>query len=132
MSKPQNKRKLQDRFDLFDLKIEVHSDGLRPMICNHPLGSYFEVSGENLILPPGATFPIYCLAALLPLIPVKQRSTDPCDWISTDSEIACPDPNCGGIFRILRMKKKRFYHHEVTATPLRKSRPRPARNKGRK
>jgi len=88
------------------------------MVCNHPVGAYFEVSGENLSLPPGQTFPIYPLAALLPLIPAKQRSAHKNDWISTDMDVACPDPHCGGIFRIKRIGKSVFRHCDVTAVPL--------------
>jgi uncharacterized repeat protein (TIGR04076 family) len=112
--------KLDDSFDLYDLRVEVHSDGVRPMVCNHPLGSYFLVSGENLKLPKESTFPIYCLAAVIPLLPAKQRPTHPHDWLTTDMDIACPDPNCGGLFRIKRLRKRRFYHHQVTVTSLSK------------
>ena len=45
-----------------------------------------------LHLPPGQGFSIYSLAALLPLLPAKQRPTHPNDWMSTDAEVACPDP----------------------------------------
>jgi uncharacterized repeat protein (TIGR04076 family) len=88
------------------------------MICNHPVGSYFEVRGENLSLPAGQTFPIYPLAALLPLIPAKQRSTHKNDWMSTDMDVACPDPHCGGIFRIKRIGKSSFRHSDVSAVPI--------------
>ncbi len=111
-----NPQMADDSFDLYDLRIEVV--GCQPgkeMICNHPIGTYFEVSGEDLALPPGQTFPIYPLAALLPLIPAKQRETHRNDWMSTDQEIACPDPNCGGLFRITRIGKRTFRHSEVTA-----------------
>ena len=108
-----------DTFVLYDLRIEVV--GCQPgktMVCNHPVGSYFEVRGENLSLPPGQTFPIYPLAALLPLIPAKQRSTHKNDWMSTDMDVACPDPHCGGIFRIKRIGKSRFRHSDVSAVPI--------------
>jgi len=108
-----------DTFELWDLRIEVV--GCQPgkkMVCNHPIGSYFEVSGENLTLPAGQSFPIYPLAALLPLIPAKQRLTDPNDWMSTDSLVACPDPNCGGLFAIRRIAKHTFRHGDVTIVPL--------------
>jgi uncharacterized repeat protein (TIGR04076 family) len=108
-----------ETFELYDLRIEVI--GCQPgktMVCNHPVGAYFEVSGEDLSLPPGQTFPIYPLAALLPLIPAKQRSTHRNDWMSTDMDVACPDPNCGGIFRIKRIGKRVFRHSDVTAVPL--------------
>ena len=108
-----------DTFVLYDLRIEVV--GCQPgktMVCNHPVGSYFEVRGENLSLPPGQTFPIYPLAALLPLIPAKQRSTHKNDWMSTDMDVACPDPHCGGIFRIKRIGKSTFRHSDVSAVPI--------------
>lgn len=117
MSRPSDV--IDDTFVLYDLRVEVV--GCQPgktMVCNHPLGSYFEVSGEDLSLPPGQTFPIYPLAALLPLLPVKQRPTHKNDWISTDMDVACPDPNCGGIFRISRVRERVFHHHDVTVVPL--------------
>ena len=44
-------------FELYDLRVEVLSTG-RPMVCNHHAGDYFELHGENLILPPGQSFSI--------------------------------------------------------------------------
>ena len=83
-----------DEFTLWDLKVEVVA-GEGEMVCNHRVGDFLELSGENLTLPPGQSFSIYSLAALLPLLPAKQRDTDPNDWMTTDAEVACPDPNCG-------------------------------------
>ena len=83
-----------DAFKLYDLRVEVVA-GEREMVCNHRAGDYFELSGEDLSLPPGQSFPIYPLAALLPLLPAKQRTTHPHDWMTTDAEVACPDPHCG-------------------------------------
>lgn len=103
-----------DSFELYDIKVEVINNGIKPMVCNHKVGDYFLVSGENFSLPNGQSFPIYCLAALIPIITVKQRFTDPNDWMSTDHVIGCPDVNCGGVFKISRIGKKTFYHHEVT------------------
>lgn len=110
-------KKNDDSFDLYDLKIEVvKCEG--KMVCNHKIGDYFELSGENLSIPAGQTFSIYALAALLPLLPVKQRQTHKNDWITTDSEVACPDPHCGARFKIIRTKKHSFKHSEVSAVPL--------------
>lgn len=105
-----------DAFELYDIKVEVLHNGTKPMVCNHQPGDYFLVSGENLSLPPGQSFPIYCLAALIPLITAKQRFTHKHDWITTDHEVACPDVNCGGVFKISRIGIKKFYHHQVTRT----------------
>jgi uncharacterized repeat protein (TIGR04076 family) len=106
--------KTDDSFELYDLKVEVFNDGKKPMVCNHKIGDYFLLSGENISFPPGQTFPIYSLASLIAILPAKQRMTSKFDWMSTDSDIACPDPFCGGIFRISRVGKRSFYHHEVT------------------
>ena len=55
---------------------------------------------------------------LLPLLPAKQRSTHENDWMTTDMDIAGPDPNCGARYRITRTKKRVFRHHETSAVPL--------------
>jgi uncharacterized repeat protein (TIGR04076 family) len=88
------------------------------MVCGHRVGDWFEVSGENLTLPPGQAFSIYALAALLPILPAKQRPTAANDWMTTDAEVACPDPHCGARFRITRTGTRTFRHGEVTAVPL--------------
>ncbi len=125
-----------DTFVLYDLKVEVVATD-RPMVCNHRAGDVFELKGENLSLPPGQTFPIYPLAALLPLLPAKQRPTDANDWMTTDAEVACPDPHCGARFRITRTGTSTFRHADVTAVPLstarvraRQGRPRASRSRG--
>ncbi len=107
----------EDTFTLYDLRVEVVATD-RPMVCDHREGDYFELSGENLTLPAGQAFSIYALAALLPLLPAKQRETAGNDWMTTDADIACPDPNCGARFRIRRVGRRTFRHSEVTATPL--------------
>jgi len=104
-------------FTLYDLRVEVVATD-RPMVCNHRPGDYFELSGEDLSFPDGQTFPLYPLAAVLPLLPAKQRMTDPADWMTTDTEIACPDPNCGARFRITRTGTTRFRHADVTVVPM--------------
>ena len=107
-----------DSFELWDLRIEVVK-AEAPMVCDHPEGASFDVQGENLIFPADRPrFPMYPLAAILPLLPAKQRVTDANDWMTTDAEIACPDPLCGGRFRITRTGRRRFRHSEVTLVPL--------------
>lgn len=107
-----------DEFELWDLRVEVVA-GDKPMVCDHPEGSYFDVAGEMLIFPPDRPrIAMYPLAALLPLLPAKQRMTAPADWMTTDAEIACPDPHCGARFRITRTGKRRFRHSDVTAVPM--------------
>ncbi|HVE54842.1 MAG TPA: TIGR04076 family protein [Ramlibacter sp.] len=107
-----------DGFELHDLRVEVVGPPDARVFCGAKLGDWFELRGEMLHLPPGQGFSIYSLAALLPLLPAKQRATDPNDWMSTDGEVACPDPNCPTRFRISRIGKRRFRHGDVTAVPL--------------
>ena len=106
-----------DSFELYDLRVEVIASE-RPMVCRHTPGDCFEVRGENLSLPPGQAFSLYALAALLPLLPAKQRVTHANDWMTTDTDLACPDPNCGARFRITRIGTRTFRHGDVTVVPL--------------
>ncbi len=107
-----------DGFDLYDLRIEVVAPEGGAIYCGAKPGDHFELRGEMLFLPPGQGFSIYSLAALLPLLPAKQRPTHKNDWMTSDAEIACPDPNCSTRFRIQRLGLRRFRHSETTATPL--------------
>lgn len=112
-----DKSAANDAFSLYDLRIEVvESQG--KMICGHKIGDYFEVSGENVSIPAGQSFSLYVLAALLPLIPAKQRMTHENDWMTTDTDIACPDPHCRALFRIRRVGMRTFRHGEVSAVSL--------------
>ena len=110
-----------DGFDLFDLRVDlVVPEGL-PIYCGARAGDYFELRGEMLSLPPGQGVSIYSLAAVLPLLAAKQRPTHPNDWMTSDTEIACPDPNCASRLRIRRIGKRRFSHAATTAVPLPKA-----------
>ena len=105
-----------DGFWLYDLRVET-TLGDRTAVCRHVEGESFRVEGELLIFDDAQQISMYALAALLPLLPVKQRDTSANDWISTDAEIACPDPNCGGRLRITRGQKRWFRHAETTGLP---------------
>ena len=108
-----------DEFQLYDLRVEVlaSADG-RPLVCKHRVGDYFTLTDDDLItFPPGVRFPIYPLAALLPLLTAKQRAFNRNDWMYTDSVIACPDPYCGGRFRISRGELRTYRHSEQTVAP---------------
>ena len=107
-----------DEFELYDLRVEVVVSDHRQIQCNAKAGDYFELRGEVLHFPPGQGFSMYSLAALLPLLPAKQRATHPNDWMSTDAEVACPDPHCPTRFRIVRLGKRSFRHSETTAVPM--------------
>ena len=108
-----------DSFELYNLKVEVVEPRFA-MVCSHHVGDYFLVEGENLIFPEKTAFSQYALAALLPLLPAKQRKTNRNDWMTTDALIACPDPNCGALFKISRTGLRTFSHAACTVVPLNK------------
>lgn len=109
---------LDEEFELYDLRVEAVIPPGAKIYCGARPGDHFELKGEMLTLPPGQGFSIYSLAAVLPLLAAKQRPTHVNDWMTSDAEIACPDPNCGSRLRIVRTGRRRFRHSETTATPL--------------
>lgn len=107
-----------DSFEIHDLFVEVVAPEGGPIYCGAKVGDHFELRGEMLFLPPGQGISIYSLASVLPLLAAKQRPTHKNDWMTTDAEIACPDPNCSTRLRITRRGLRRFSHAETTAVPL--------------
>jgi uncharacterized repeat protein (TIGR04076 family) len=127
-------------FDLYDLRVEVVCPPGTRILCGASPGDYFTLQGEMLYLPPGQGFSIYsigtcsCLrapgtqysipdatrrtGAVLPLLAAKQRATARADWMTTDAEVACPDPNCPSRLRIIRTGLRRFRHSETTVVPM--------------
>jgi uncharacterized repeat protein (TIGR04076 family) len=108
----------EDTFELYDLKVEVVAPEGARLYCGANPGDYFEVRGEMLYLPPAQGFSIYSIAAVLPLLPAKQRMTTQADWMTSDAEVACPDPNCPSRLRITRTGKRLFRHADTTAVPM--------------
>ena len=107
-----------ETFELFDLRVEVTAPEGGTIYCGAKPGDHFELRGEMLFLPEGQGFSIYSLASVLPLLAAKQRPTHQNDWMTTDAEVACPDPNCSTRLRITRTGLRRFNHADTTAVPL--------------
>lgn len=104
-------------FDLYNLRVElVRIEG--PSLGRHKVGDYFEVVGEDIFIPEGQGFSLYALSALLPLLPAKQRMTNELDWMSTDWEVADPDPNFKAVYKIHRTGVKTFSREDTTLIPL--------------
>lgn len=107
-----------ESFELYDLRVEVVAPPGAKIYCNAKVGDSFELRGEMLYLPPGQGISIYSLASVLPLLAAKQRETDRYDWMTSDAEIACPDPLCPSRLRITRLGKRRFLRSDTTGTKL--------------
>lgn len=88
--------------ELFDIRVVIERIHGRS-VCGLQVGDYFEVTNSNEVrIPPGRHFCIYALAAVLPLIPAKQRKLPDADWLEQDSLVACPDPEERVVMRIER------------------------------
>ena len=127
-----------ESFQLYDLKVEVICPPGARIMCGAKPGDCFTLEGEMLRLPPGQGFSIYSLGeacflssrisllslsiyylgAVLPLLAAKQRPTHKSDWMTSDAEIACPDPHCPSKLRITRTGLRTFNHSETTVVPL--------------
>ena len=91
---------------LFDLRVTVERIEGRS-VCGLAVGDYFELTNSNeLRLPDGKHFCIYALAAVLPLLPAKQRQLPEDDWLEQDSLVCCPDPDERVTMRITRTRTR--------------------------
>lgn len=93
------------KYKLFDLEVSVIGDETQ-FNCSHKVGDTLVIKGENFSFKKGTKqFSHYAFAALLPLIAAKQRQTAETDWMDYETDIACPDPQCGAQFRFRRIKQ---------------------------
>jgi uncharacterized repeat protein (TIGR04076 family) len=100
--------------ELYDLRVTVDSIGGRP-VCGLAVGDYFELTNSSqLRLPDGGHFCVYALAAVLPLLPAKQRQLPEADWLERESLVACPDPDERLIMRITRTGRRPLRSADLT------------------
>ncbi len=96
------------QYFLYDLTIETLGDP-KTFNCSHQVGDTLLIRGENLSFREGTKhFSHYALAALMPFIAAKQRAEQANDWMAYETDIACPDPQCGAIFRFKRGEKTEY------------------------
>jgi len=92
----------EDSAALYDLRVVVERIEGRS-VCGMRVGDWFELThSSQLRTCPGRFFCVYALAAVLPLLPAKQRQLSPGDWLESDSHVARPDPDERLIMRIER------------------------------
>lgn len=99
---------------LFDLRVVVDRIDGRP-VCGLAVGDYVDVvESSQLRIPEGKHFCIYALAAVLPLLPAKQRQLPDSDWLERDSLVACPDPDERLVMRIERTGRRSMNSANLT------------------
>lgn len=101
-------------FALYDLRVTVERIEGRA-VCGLQVGDYFELTESSRVrIPPGRHFCLYALAAVLPLLPAKQRALDAADWLAQDSLVACPDPDERLIMRIAPIARRELRTEDLT------------------
>lgn len=101
-------------FELFDLRITVVAIEGRS-VCSLQVGDFFELTDSSHVrIPAGKHFCLYALAAVLPLLPAKQRQLAANDWLERDTLIACPDPEERLIMQIDRVARRTMDSTELT------------------
>ena len=101
-------------FVLYDLRVTVERIEGRS-VCGLQVGDSFDLTESSRVsIPPGKHFCLYALAAVLPLLPAKQRALDAADWLSKDNLVACPDPDERLIVRIERIARRELRTEDLT------------------
>ncbi len=100
--------------ELYDLRVVVDRIEGRS-VCGLRPGDCFEVrESSRVTIPEGGHFCLYAMAAVLPLLPAKQRALADGDWMAVDSEVACPDPEERVVMRIERTGRSRMSTENLT------------------
>lgn len=100
--------------ELWDLRVSVESVQGRS-VCGLEVGDYFELTASSkLTIPAGHHFCLFALAAVLPLLPAKQRQLAEDDWLERDSLVCCPDPEERLVMRIERLGRSVLDASELT------------------
>ena len=101
-------------FTIFDVRITVVAIEGRS-VCGLTIGDYFDVVNSSQVqIPAGKHFCLYAMAAIMPLIPAKQRQLAAADWLERDTLIACPDPEERLIMQIERINQRVMDSEELT------------------
>lgn len=99
---------------LFDLRVTVERIEGRS-VCGLRVGDYFELTESSKIrIPPDRHFCIYALAAVIPLLPAKQRRLAADDWLEHETLVACPDPDERVLMRIERVGERTLRNEDLT------------------
>ena len=88
--------------ELAEIRVVVDRIEGRSVCGMKPGDSFCVTDSSRLKMRDGGHFCLYALAAVLPLLPARQRALDPDDWMARDTEVACPDPDERLIMRIER------------------------------
>ncbi len=100
--------------ELAEIRVVVDRIEGRSVCGMKPGDSFCVTDSSQLSMPDGGHFCLYALAAVLPLLPARQRPLDPADWMARDTEVACPDPEERLIMRIERGSTRTLRADDLT------------------
>ncbi|HEY3504480.1 MAG TPA: TIGR04076 family protein [Actinocatenispora sp.] len=105
---------MTDVTEVRDLRVVVDRIEGRS-VCGLRPGDHVDLThSSRLTIPPGRHFCLYALAAVLPLLPAKQRALADGDWLARDCEVACPDPEERLVMRVETLGTSRIPTDELT------------------
>ncbi|CAA9585803.1 MAG: hypothetical protein AVDCRST_MAG18-3812 [uncultured Thermomicrobiales bacterium] len=114
MTTPTDPPETKGTFALHDLRVTVAAIEGRA-VCGLRVGDFFELTESSRVrIPAGRHFCLYALAAVLSLLPAKQRALDGADWLARDNLVACPDPEERLIMRIERIGRRELRTEDLT------------------
>ena len=67
------------------------------------VGSYFDIVGSRLVLPPGSSFNIYAMNAVFPVVALRAGELPDDDWLARKPWICSPDPRENVVMRLDRI-----------------------------
>lgn len=101
------------KYKLYDLEVTIVGDPTT-FNCSHRPGDGLFIRGENVYFKSGTQyFSHYALASLMPFFAAKQRANQKSDFMFYESDIACPDPQCGAVFRFKRLTKRTYEYQSI-------------------
>lgn len=68
--------------------------------CSISIGDWFEIDGSRLRTPNGPFCP-YAIAAVIPVLPLRQGDLPADDWLVRKPYICCPDARENVVMRIV-------------------------------
>ncbi|MEI3012245.1 MAG: TIGR04076 family protein [Sutterella seckii] len=104
-----------DEFELYDLKVTVEGGSF---VCRHHSDQGFRVEGEDLIFPEGRRFSLYALAAILPLLPAKERPSRFCGLDNARRPHCVPGSELRRALQNHAHGKAHLRHGDCTVVPL--------------
>lgn len=84
-------------------RVRVVVDRAEHPTCPIAVGDRFEVDGSTLRIPSGKPFCAYAMAAVFPVLAMRQGDLAADDWLMRKPWICCPDPDEQVVMRLDRV-----------------------------